>query len=168
MSAFDDGTALAGETEGLEEMARPAAGASLSITIPDAPTHGHFKAIFHALDKFNAPTVGYANFAPLAVLIHDAAGAVTGGLWGWTVYSWLCINMLIVPEALRGHGIGTALVRAAETEARSRGCIGMQVDTFAFQAQPFYERLGFTVFGVQPNFPPGHSCVFLRKAFDDA
>jgi hypothetical protein len=44
----------------------------------------------------------------------------------------------------------------------------MQVDTFSFQAQPFYESLGFAVFGVQPNFPPGHRCLFLRKPFDDA
>jgi ribosomal protein S18 acetylase RimI-like enzyme len=42
----------------------------------------------------------------------------------------------------------------------------MQVDTFGFQAQPFYERLGFTVHGVHPNFPPGQRCVFLHKRFD--
>ena len=51
---------------------------------------------------------------------------------------------------------------------RRRGCAGMQVDTFDFQAQPFYERMGFIVFGVQPNFPPGHRCVYLRKQFDGA
>ena len=57
------------------------------------------------------------------------------------------------------------LVRAARGKS---GCAGMQVDTFGFQAQPFYERMGFTVFGVQPNFPPGHRCVYLRKQFDGA
>jgi GNAT superfamily N-acetyltransferase len=138
------------------------------IVIATAPSGDDFRTIFRALDDFNAPMVGHARFEPLAVLIRDDVGAVTGGLWGCTVYSWLVINMLFVPEALRRHGIGTILIRAAEDEARSRGCIGMQVDTFGFQAQPFYERLGFTVFGVQPNFPPGHRCVFLRKPFDDA
>jgi GNAT superfamily N-acetyltransferase len=137
-----------------------------SITVPAAPSGDEFRAIFRLLDAFNTPVVGPAQFVPLAAVIHDEAGAVTGGLWGCTVYYWLSISMLFVPEAQRRRGIGSALVRAAETEARTRGCIGMQVDTFGFQAQPFYERLGFTVFGVQPNFPPGQRCVFLRRPFD--
>jgi GNAT superfamily N-acetyltransferase len=137
------------------------------MTVTAAPSGEAFRTIFQALDAFNAPFVGHARFVPLAVLIHDEAGEVNGGLWGWTVYSWLCINMLFVPESLRHLGLGSGLVRAAEAEARARGCVGAQVDTFAFQAQPFYERLGFTVFGVQQNCPPGQSCVFLRKTFDD-
>ena len=143
----------------------PRGGAEMTVTA--TPTDADFRAIFNKLDEFNAPVVGHARFVLLAVLLHDDAGEVTGGLWGWTVYSWLIINMLFVPEASRHRGIGSALIRAAETEARARGCAGMQVDTFGFQAQPFYERLGFKVFGVQPNFPPGQRCVFLRKQFDD-
>ena len=146
--------------------ANDASGWVPSITVPSDPSGEQFQALFRLLDDFNSPVVGRAQFVPLAALIHDETGMVTGGLWGCTIYSWLSINMLFVPEALRRRGIGAALVRAAETEARARGCIGMQVDTFGFQAQPFYERLGFTVFGVQPNFPPGHRCVFLRKPFD--
>ena len=138
------------------------------ITVPATPSLDDFATIFRALDAFNAPEVGHALFLPLAVLLHDDAGAVIGGLWGVTVYSWLAINMLFVPAPLRRRGLGSALVRAAEAEARGRQCVGMQVDTFGFQAQPFYERLGFTVFGVQSNFPPGHRCVYLRKPFDGA
>jgi GNAT superfamily N-acetyltransferase len=148
-------------TLGAPHSVRPA------MTITDTPSATDFRAIFQALDAFNAPVVGHARFVPLAVLMHDAAEEVIGGLWGWTVYSWLCINMVFVPEAMRHRGIGSGLIRAAEGEARARGCVGMQVDTFGFQAQPFYEGLGFTVFGVQTNFPPGQTCVYLRKPFDD-
>ena len=144
-----------------------AADLAASLTLATTPTGDDFRALFRLLDDFNAPVVGHARFVPLAVLIHDDMGAVAGGLWGWTVYSWLIINMLFVPEAARHRGIGSALVSAAEAEAKARGCVGMQVDTFGFQAQPFYERLGFTVFGVQPDFPPGQRCVFLRKPFQD-
>ena len=140
---------------------------SPAMTITASPSATDFRAIYQALDAFNAPVIGHADFVPLAVLLHDVAEQVIGGLWGWTVYSWLCINMVFVPKTMRHHGLGSGLIRAAESEARSRGCVGMQVDTFGFQAQPFYEGLGFTVFGVQPNFPPGQTCVFLRKPFDD-
>ena len=136
------------------------------MTISDGASVEDFRALFQALDQFNAPMVGPARFMPLAVLLPGRSGIATGGLLGWTVYSWLIISMLFVPENLRRRGVGSALVGAAEIAARARGCIGMQVDTFGFQAQPFYESLGFTVFGVQPDFPPGHRCVFLRKPFD--
>jgi GNAT superfamily N-acetyltransferase len=136
------------------------------MTVTRTPLDADFQTIFRALDQFNAPVVGHARFEPLVVLLHDPAGAVIGGLWGRTAYSWLVIQMLFVPASLRGSGLGSALVRTAEAEARTIGCVGMQVDTFSFQAQPFYERLGFTVFGVQENFPPGYRCVYLRKAFD--
>jgi GNAT superfamily N-acetyltransferase len=137
-----------------------------SITVPQTPTEADFQTIFRALDQFNAPMVGHAQFVPLAVLLHDDVGAVIGGLWGRTGYAWLSIQMLFVPAFMRGRGIGSALVRTAEIEARKRGCLGMLVDTFSFQAQPFYERLGFTVFGVQENFPPGYCCIYLRKPFE--
>jgi GNAT superfamily N-acetyltransferase len=141
-------------------------GVSGSMTITGTPSIADFQAIFRALDQFNAPMVGYARFSPLAILLHDESGTVTGGLWGSTVYSWLTINMLFVPANLRGRGIGSTLIRSAEVEARVRGCVGMLVDTFSFQAQPFYERHGFTVFGVQKNLPPGYDCVHLHKALD--
>jgi hypothetical protein len=37
------------------------------------------------------------------------------------------------------------------------------VDT-QFGARPFYERLGYSVFGELPDYPPGFSRVFLRKS----
>jgi GNAT superfamily N-acetyltransferase len=145
----------------LASAALPDVGASITVTA--APQDADFATIFRALDAFNAPLVGYARSEPMAVLLHDAAGAVIGGLCARTAYGWLIIQMLFVPAELRGRGVGSILVRAAEAYARDHGCAGMQVDTFSFQAQPFYERLGFTVFGVQEDFPPGYHCIYLRK-----
>jgi GNAT superfamily N-acetyltransferase len=135
------------------------------MTIAAEPSTADFQTLFRLLDDHNAPVVGRAVFVQMAVLLRDEAGAVIGGLWGWTIYSWLIINMLFVPETMRGRGIGSNLIHMAEAEAKARGCVGMQVDTFGFQAQAFYERLGFAVFGVQPDFPPGQRCIFLRKPF---
>jgi len=99
----------------------------------------------------------------LAIPIRDDAGLVAGGFWGYTLFKWLHVQLLFVPEVLRGKGVGSAMMAAAETEARNRGCIGSHVTSFSFQAAPFYEKLGYSRFGLLHDYPPGHELVFLRK-----
>jgi GNAT superfamily N-acetyltransferase len=136
------------------------------ITYSDAPSADDFRAIFSALDDATAPVAGHADMKALAVLLHDDKGSVIGGLWGHTIYSWLIVEMLVVPPGMRGHGAGSALMHMAEAIARRRGCIGIQVARFDFQAKGFYERLGFSVFGAQENMPPGHRQLYLCKRLD--
>jgi ribosomal protein S18 acetylase RimI-like enzyme len=56
------------------------------------------------------------------------------------------------------------LLAEAERIAQERGCIGAQLDTMSWQALTFYERHGYSVFGVLDNFPPGHRKYFLKKS----
>ncbi len=126
---------------------------------------GMFESIFSALDASSERLIGSARPRLLVIPLHGDAGAVIGGLWGHTLFQWLVIEMLVIPEALRNQGIGSALVVQAETEARARGCIGAYTDTFSFQAAPFYRKLGFTVFGTLENFPPGHNRLYFSKRF---
>jgi len=103
----------------------------------------------------------------LAVTLRDPeSDAVTGGLWGVSVVGWLYVDMLVVPEGLRGQGLGTALVRKAEEIARKRGCIGLWLHTATFQAPDFYEKLGFKAFGRVPDYPPGHDTIYYSKRLD--
>ena len=52
-----------------------------------------------------------------------------------------------------------------EAFARERGCTQAKLDTFTFQAGPrFYEHLGWEVFGVIDDHPPGHRHYFMRKS----
>jgi GNAT superfamily N-acetyltransferase len=100
---------------------------------------------------------------PLAVLLQDPAGADIGGLWGRTARGWLHMDTPFVPDALRGAGLGSRLVRMAEAEAERRGNRGAWLDTFSFQARGFYERLGYSVFGTLEDYPPGHRRHYLCK-----
>ena len=138
------------------------------FTQSDSPSAADFCALFAALDEATAPIAGRSQLRPFALLLHDNAGTVIGGLWGHTAYSWLAIEMLIVPEPLRYRGIGSGLVHVAEAIARDRGCVGMQVTTFEFQAPRFYQGLGFHVFGIQEDHPPGHTHLYLSKRLDGA
>lgn len=132
----------------------------------DDPAPGTFEAIFRGLDACSQSLIGPAPPRLLVIPLHDDSGAVAGGLWGHTQFRWLHVQMLLVPEPLRGKGIGSALVAAAEAKARDRRCIGVHVSTFSFQAPRFYEKLGFTLFGVLDDFPPGHQCLYFQKRFD--
>jgi GNAT superfamily N-acetyltransferase len=62
------------------------------------------------------------------------------GRWRATVES------VRADAALRGQGIGTALMRAAIERARAQGCVLMQLSTHKTRtdAHRFYDRLGFT------------------------
>ena len=136
------------------------------FVVSDSPPPGTFQAIIHALDESSRALIGPAKPRLLVIPIHGDDGKVIGGFWGATMFEWLHVGMLFVPESLRCQGFGSGLMAAAESEARKRGCRGAHVDTFSFQAAPFYQKLGFTLFGVLEDYPPGHSQLYFRKRFE--
>jgi GNAT superfamily N-acetyltransferase len=122
------------------------------------------EAISRGLEAFNLPRVGASDFQQIGVAARDRHGRLLGGAYGHTAWRWLFVDLLWVDERVRGHGVGTRLLRHAEDVARARGCLAAYLDTFDFQARPFYERLGYAVFGVQENYPPGHQRFYLSKS----
>src|SRR5215470_18467327 len=135
------------------------------ITLTDAPTPEMWKAIVEPLVEFNNSRLGKPEaFVPLVILLSDPeTDEIVGGLYGSTLFSYLRVDLLFVPESVRGNGIGRKLMTEAETEAIRRGCHAAVLDTFSFQARGFYERLGYSVFGTLDDCPPGHSRFYLTK-----
>jgi GNAT superfamily N-acetyltransferase len=136
---------------------------TLRLTVPDDPTAEHREAVLAPLRAYNVARAGDPKARPLAILLTDEAGAQVGGLWGRSAYDWLFVELLAVPEGHRGAGLGTALMREAERIARDRGCVGLWLDTYEFQARGFYEGLGFELFGTLDDHPVGQKRFFLRK-----
>lgn len=132
------------------------------IEISDRPSTGDAAMLFRHLASFNETQAGPASGRELAVFARRD-GEIVAGLTGFTHWNWLTIKYLWVAESLRHQGLGGRLVRAAEREARLRGCEHVHLDTFSFQAVPFYERLGYSVFGRLEDYPAGHAKVFLQK-----
>ncbi|OCJ09378.1 acetyltransferase [Rhizobium sp. AC44/96] len=124
-------------------------------------------AIVRALDAYNMANIGDIEDKPdFAVLVRDRAGGdVIGGLYAMDGYGWAFIKFLVVPEGYRGAGLGTRLMAEAEAIARQRGYLGVWLDTFEFQAKPFYEKLGYEVFGQLEGGPGAFARYFFKKRF---
>ena len=120
--------------------------------------------IVRGLLAFNETRLGPADNQPVKFVARDADGNVVGGLLGHTRWRWLYIAKLWIDATVRGQGIGTKLMAAAEELARSRGCTDVSLDTFDFQARPFYERLGYELFGTLEGYPPDSRQYYLRKS----
>jgi GNAT superfamily N-acetyltransferase len=131
----------------------------------DLPAPGTFQALVQLLDGSSRSLIGPAQPRLLVIPLRGDDGTLAGGFWGATMFEWMHVGMLFVPESLRGQGVGSALMATAENEAQKRGCRGAFVDTFSFQAGPFYEKLGYTRFGTLQDYPPGHSQLYFSKRF---
>lgn len=136
------------------------------FVVSDCPAPDIYEAIFNALEASSQHLIGPMRPRLLVIPIRDEAGTVVGGLWGYTLFRWLHVQLLFVPETLRGHGVGARLMTLAESEARDRGCTGAQLSTFSFQASPFYQKLGYARFAEVQDYPPGHSLLHFRKLLD--
>ncbi len=137
----------------------------MQLSVTDKPSHQDLDEIRAGLNAFNAKHINIAELKPLAVFVCDEKGQKLAGLTGSTTGNWLRIDMLWVGEELRGQGVGSKLIQAAEQEARARGCIYAQVDTASFQARPFYEKLGYQLRFSLDNYPREHQRHYLTKAF---
>ncbi|OPB00989.1 GNAT family N-acetyltransferase [Pseudomonas fluorescens] len=122
------------------------------------------EAILKPLRAYNLSHTGQLPFATVGILLRDPDNQeVVGGLFGEISYGWLFIELLSIPDSMRKQGTGTRLMRAAENVAREKGCTGIWLDTFSFQAPEFYRKRGFSELGHIADYPPGHQRYFFQK-----
>ena len=136
---------------------------NFSLHLSDTTSEKTRDSILAPLVEYNASQAGPSGSRGLAIEVRNVEGATIGGLWGSSGYDWLFVQLLVVPESLRGQGVGRQLMSLAEAEAVTRGCHGVWLDTFEFQARSFYERLGYECFGELGHYPKGFSRFFMKK-----
>ena len=79
------------------------------------------------------------------------------------------LSKMLVHRRARRHGLGAALMRAAEATARECGKTLLVLDTASADAERLYERLGWVRVGVIPDYallPQGGLCgttVYYRN-----
>jgi len=100
----------------------------------------------------------------LCVFARNDENEIIGGLTARTYWQYLDISFLWVDERYRKRGHATAMILAAEAEAKRRGCKKVIVDTFSFQAPDFYRKLGYSEWGRLTEMAGVHERYFFRKA----
>ena len=136
----------------------------MNLTLHTAPDPAIRARLLAMIDGYNDDATGRPEPARhLSIVLRDGAGVIEGGLIGISYYDWLIVEMLFVPPGLRGHGMGTQLMRAAEGVAAERGCKGVWLDTASADAKQFYLRLGYQEFATLPDHPTGHARSFMSR-----
>lgn len=136
---------------------------SEDFDVTDAPAPEDIAALIAGLDTHRRARIGLADDTqPIGVFMRRD-GRVIAGADGRTQWSWLYVAHVWVDESLRGTGVGTRVLAAIEDAARARGCRAVFLDTLAFQAKPFYEKLGYREFGRLDDYPAGGTKHFLWK-----
>ena len=90
------------------------------------------------------------NFNKFSFIAKDNDKLV-GSITGFSYYSEITINNLVVRKEYRGKGIGTKLIRTVEKHFANKGFNNINLVTNNFQAPKFYEKCGFELEFVREN-----------------
>lgn len=125
-------------------------------------------AIAAPLQQFNLENGPPPEYKAVVLTIENDEGTIVGGLFGKCAYRWMHVEFVIVPAEARGQGLGTSLMQQAESIAVAHGCIGVWLETLSFQALPFYQKLGYSLFADSGDQPPAARFYWLRKRLNPA
>ncbi|HSW72596.1 MAG TPA: GNAT family N-acetyltransferase [Chlamydiales bacterium] len=121
--------------------------------------------ISKGLAKFNTPFFGHIMTKSFAIYLRDENNQVVGGVTAWMRpgIRLLMIDTISLPEHLRRKGYGTQLLLAAENEGLKHGCTHSQLETLPFQAEGFYNKMGYFEVGRIEKFYGSHDAIYMRK-----
>lgn len=133
------------------------------LELDENPSAENFRTLVDGVRTYNRGRTGNESPRQVAYFLRKENGQIVGGvqgsLWGRSVH----IDALWVDEDLRGSGHGSKLMRAIEEYAVMNSHPLIYLETTSFQALPFYQGLGYQVFGELKDISEGHTMFFLKK-----
>ena len=136
--------------------------AAAEFRVEDQPDPADLEILETQIRREASAAMGLGDEADLAIFVRDA-GKVVAGISGWTWGDCCELQSLWVEPGLRGRGLATQLLAAAEAEAASRGCSQTVHFTYAFQARALYEQNGYELVGCVQDFPSGTDVLWYHK-----
>jgi len=139
-----------------------------TLDFQEHPDPEDLRRVLDGVRAYNREMSGNERPRAVACFLRGEQGRIVGGVqgdvWGHSMH----IAALWVDAGLRGQGHGSALMKAIEDYARAQDHPLIYLETTSFQARPFYESLGYRVFGELPEISPGHTLYFLMKLLTGA
>jgi ribosomal protein S18 acetylase RimI-like enzyme len=95
--------------------------------------------------------------------IRNNDSKLIAGVNGSIIYGSIYTDQLWVDTSLRHQGIGRMLMEKVHELGSKKGCKMATACTMSFQAQEFYEKLGYECDFERKGYANGSSCLFLKK-----
>jgi len=134
-----------------------------ALELDEHPNPEDFRVILDGVRAFNRVQTGNEPPRPVAYFLRAESGRIVGGvqgsLWGRSIH----IDALWVDDSYRGRSFGSRLMKAMEDYAVAHDHPLAYLETASFQALPFYQGLGYEVFGKLPDISNGETLFFLMK-----
>ena len=117
----------------------------------------------NGMRKYTEEHVPWETYEEVTYSIRDEDGKLQGAALGEAGRGWLKVELIWIAKPFRHQGYGSKLLTALEARAIEMGAKQAFLDTFSYQARPFYERHGYCVFGTLSDYPEGHCRFFMQK-----
>ncbi len=134
----------------------------MDFDVEDHPDPKNIELLEVQIRREASAAMGLGEELDLAIFVRDDE-TVVAGISGWTWGDCCELQNLWVTPDLRGCGLATQLIAAAEAEAVARGCCQTVHFTYEFQARALYERNGYELVGRVKDFPSGTDALWYRK-----
>jgi GNAT superfamily N-acetyltransferase len=122
------------------------------------------EVVLEGLRAFNRRMADWPARQHFNVVLRDPENDVRGGMLASLSCDVMRIEDIFIEETYRAGGFGAQLMRAAESEGIRRGARLALVNTFSWQARPFYEKLGYRVFAEIPYRNGAVTLFWLQKS----
>lgn len=129
---------------------------------PD-PTASDEAFVKEQLGRWNIRVTGHDDYSPAYFFLRDHENHIRGALLSYVWAKWLHVETFWLEEDIRRQGWGTKMLEEAHAIGREKGAEAAWLDTFSWQARPFYERFGYEAIFEIPDMPPGHSRIYMVK-----
>ena len=135
---------------------------SYRIEQVDNPTPEAITSVKDGIRNYNHQH-GYEDLTPVAVFLRDTNQTIVGGVYGELGLDWLYIDLLWVADSHKKQGYGRQLMHSIEQYSLEQGTSNIHLATTSFQSLPFYYHVGYRLFGLIEDRPPGHNYYYLHK-----